>query len=317
MKRVAFIFPGQGSQAIGMGKDFYENSEITRTIVDECSAKSGINFKELMFEPNGDLEKTKFTQPAILLVSAISLTLLREKLDIKNAYSLGHSLGEFTALYSVGGINLENVLRLVHNRGKFMAEACKNINAGMMAVIGLSNQKIDEVCKTGRDSGLKVWSANYNSDGQIVLAGIKTDLDKLSPQLKDAGAKRTLLLNMSVASHCELLESAVEKLKVELHENIIDIDFLAPIISNVSTREYNNRDSAIELLSKQLINPVKYSESIEYLADKVDIFVEFGHGSVLKGLNKRIVPHIPTISISDMATLQIAINELSKYFNKK
>ena len=310
MKRIAFIFPGQGSQAVGMGRDFYENSETAKNIIDEISRETGIDFKNLMFENNSQLEQTEFTQPAILLVSAIAEKLLREKIEIKPTYLLGHSLGELSALHSSGAIDLINAVKLVNNRGKFMAEACENIGAGMMAVLGLSDQKIDEVCQTGRENGLKVWGANFNSEGQVVIAGIKKDLEILAPKLKEAGAKRALVLNMSVASHCELLNNATEKFKIELEKNIVD-NFSAPIISNVSAREYSSKLEAVDLLTKQLVNPVKYSESIIYLADKVDMFIEFGHGSVLKGLNKRIVPNIPTIAIYDIASLNSAIAELN------
>ena len=310
-KRIAFIFPGQGSQANGMGKDFYKNSKKARDIIDTVSAETGIDFKILMFGESKDLGKTEFTQPAILLISQVAQQLLMEKVDIQPSYFLGHSLGEFSALTSAGALNIVDAVKLVNRRGELMQKACSDINAGMMAVIGLSNEKVDEVCEDAQKEGKKVWGANYNSDGQVVIAGIKSDLEYIQPKLKDAKAKRAIILDMSVSSHCELLESVTGEFKENLKTKIKD-SFSAPIISNVTGKEYSSKNEAVELLTQQLISPVKYQESIEYLADKVDLFIEFGHGSVLKGLNRRIVKSIPTLNISDMASLEKTIEELSK-----
>jgi [acyl-carrier-protein] S-malonyltransferase len=310
LKRVAFIFPGQGSQSAGMGKDFYENSETARVLIDNVSAETGIDFKNLMFEKNGDLEQTQFTQPAILLVSAVAHKLFSEKLDLKPTFLLGHSLGEFSALLASGSIDLVDAVKLVNRRGELMAEACSDIDAGMMAVIGLSNDKVDEVCETARAEGKKVWGANFNSDGQVVVAGIKSDLESVASKFKEAGAKRALLLNMSVASHCELLNSATDELRNLLNDKLKD-EFSAPIISNVTTKSYSTKSEAIELLSNQLVQPVKWSESIENLRGEVDLFIEFGHGSVLKGLIKRVAPEIAVLNVSDMKTLEATISELS------
>jgi len=310
-RRVAFIFPGQGSQAIGMGKDFYENSEVAKKIIDEVSEKSGIDFKELMFRENDKLEQTQFTQPAILLVSLVAKELLLQEIDIKPQYLLGHSLGEFSALATSGAISTLDAVKLVHKRGNLMKDACADIDAGMMAVIGVSSKKVDEICEEARSEGKRVWGANYNSDGQVVIAGIKSDLEYIQPKLKEAKAKRAIILNMSVASHCELLNSATDELRKSLEESVNN-SFTTPIISNVTAREYSSKSDAVELLTKQLVSPVRYEESIKYLADKVDMFIELGHGTVLKGLNRRIVKSIPTLNISDMATLKKSLEELKK-----
>ena len=309
-KRVAFIFAGQGSQAKGMGKDFYENSETAKNIIDEVSDKTGIDFKSLMFEESENLGKTEFTQPAILLVGLIAHKLLSEKLDIQPTYFLGHSLGEFSALASSGALDIVDAVKLVNRRGELMQKACSNIDAGMMAVIGVSDENVNIICEDAQKEGKKVWGANFNSDGQVVIAGIKSDLEYIQPKLKEVKAKRSIILDMSVSSHCELLESATSELKENLEKSIKD-SFSAPIISNVTAREYSSKKEAVELLTQQLISPVKYRESIEYLADKVDVFIEFGNGSVLKGLNRRIVKSIPTLNISDMTTLEKTIDELS------
>jgi [acyl-carrier-protein] S-malonyltransferase len=315
-KKVAYIFAGQGSQAIGMGKDFYENSNFAKNTIDEVSEKTGIDFKALMFEENKNLEQTEYTQPAILLVGYIAFKLFQEKLKSENLsesvdfkFALGHSLGEFTALTAVGALNIENAVQLVHKRGKLMKQACENIEAGMMAVIGLSDDIIEEVCETARAEGKKVWSANFNSDGQVVIAGIKEDLQAIEPLLKEKKAKRTVLLNMSVASHCDLLSSATDELKIELEKNIED-NFETSIISNVTAKPYSSKLEAVQLLTEQLISPVKYTQSVLNIADEVDLMIEFGHGIVLKGLNRRIVKAIPTLNVSDFKTLDKTIETL-------
>ena len=311
MKKIAFIFPGQGSQGIGMGKSFYENSELARDLIDKSSETAKIDFKKLMFEENQDLSKTEFTQPAILLVGLVAFELFKKEIDVKPEFLLGHSLGEFTALSATGALNIFDAVKLVNKRGELMQKACENINAGMMAVIGLADEVILNVLENEQKNGKKVWGANFNSNGQVVVAGIKSDLEALQPILKEAGAKKSVILNMSVASHCELLKSAEDELKSELEKNVKD-SFIAPIISNVTAREYQSKTEAVELLTKQLTSPVKYRESIEYISDKIDLFIEFGHSTVLKGLNRRIVRKIPTLNISDMATLEKTVQELNK-----
>ena len=308
MKKVAFIFPGQGSQTVGMGKDFFENSDIAKEMISKASARLGIDFEKLLFEENENLGKTEFTQPAILLVSSIALAIFKEKCDITPEFVLGHSLGEFTALVASGAIDYLDAIELVHKRGLFMTAACSGGGAGMMALVGIDDETVERVCLEQRELGKKVWPANYNMDGQLVLAGIKADLESLVDTFKQAGAKRAIVLDMSVASHCELLLSAVENLKPNLEEFLND-EFLA-VVSNVSTREYKTKDEAIELLSAQLVNPVKYKQSITAHENKVDLFIEFGNGAVLKGLNKKITK-VPTINVSDMNTLEAVIGELN------
>ena len=308
MKKVAFIFPGQGSQTVGMGKDFFENSDIAKEMISKASARLGIDFEKLLFEENENLGKTEFTQPAILLVSSIALAIFKEKCDITPEFVLGHSLGEFTALVASGAIDYLDAIELVHKRGLFMTAACSGGGSGMMALVGIDDETVERVCLEQRELGKKVWPANYNMDGQLVLAGIKADLESLVDTFKQAGAKRAIVLDMSVASHCELLLSAVENLKPYLEEFLND-EFLA-VVSNVSTREYKTKDEAIELLSAQLVNPVKYKQSITAHENKVDLFIEFGNGAVLKGLNKKITK-VPTINVSDMNTLEAVIGELN------
>ena len=308
MKKVAFIFPGQGSQTIAMGKDFFENSDIAKEMILSASTRLGIDFENLLFEENENLGKTEFTQPAILLVSSIALAIFKDKCDITPEFVLGHSLGEFSALVASGALDYLDAIELVHKRGLFMTAACSGGGAGMMALVGIDDETVEKVCEQQRELGKKVWPANYNMDGQLVLAGLKADLESLTDTFKEAGAKRAIVLDMSVASHCELLTSAVENLKPYLDEFLKD-EFL-PVISNVSTNAYKTKDEAIELLSAQLTSPVKYKQSIIAHENEVDLFIEFGNGIVLKGLNRKITK-VPTVNVSDMKTLESVIGELN------
>jgi len=308
VKRVGFIFPGQGSQAIGMGKDFYDHSDVAKKMFDMASSAINTDMKSLLWEDEARLGQSLYTQPAILLVSAIAHKLFENEMGIKPVVALGHSLGEFSALCSVGALTLEDAVYTVHNRGLWMQEACDGKDAGMMVVLGLSDEATAHIVDSARESGKEVWAANFNSDGQIVLAGKRGDLESLTDALKGAGAKRAMLLNMSVASHCPMLEPAAIKLKTVLEERLRD-SFLSPVISNVTAASYSSKAEALDLLPKQLTMPVKYKHSVAGLENEVDILIEFGHGSVLKGINKKVT-QIPTISVSDMTTLEAAFEAL-------
>ncbi|MDR1461211.1 MAG: ACP S-malonyltransferase [Campylobacteraceae bacterium] len=304
-KEIAFIFPGQGSQIVGMGKDFYEKNSIAKDIFEKVSKKLGIDMQSILFEENESLNETEFAQPAILLVSAIALKLFQENIQITPKFALGHSLGEITSLISVGALDMYDALELVRERGLLMKKACEGKNAGMMVIIGLDDEKTETTCKKARENGKQIWAANYNSDGQIVVAGIKDDLNEYADKFKEAGAKRAMLLTMSVASHCPLLKNAQSPLREKL-EIFIKDKFAVPIISNANAKPYMNKKEAVDLLEKQLISPVLYKQSIS--GQKVDAFIEFG-GSVLKGLNKRL-NEAPTYSITDMATLEETLKSI-------
>jgi len=310
MKKVAFIFPGQGSQSNGMGKDFFENSAIAKEMIKNASERLGFSFEDLLFNESENLGKTEFTQPAILLVSCIALAVFKEKYDVKPEFVLGHSLGEFSALVASGAIDYLDAVDLVHKRGLFMNEACAGAGAGMMALVGLDDATVESMTEAQREAGKKIWPANYNMDGQIVVAGLKADLESLVDTFKEAGAKRALVLDMSVASHCELLTSAVEKLNPFLNNFVTDT-FTTSIISNVTAQAYNTKAEAIELLGKQLISPVKYKHSVASKASDVDVFIEFGNGAVLKGLNRKICKEVPTLNVSDVKSLEATLEALN------
>ncbi len=304
MQKTAFIFPGQGSQSIGMGKDFYDASAVAREMVQNASDATGIDFEKLLFSENDLLEQTEYTQPAILLVSAIAHRLFEDAENIRPLFALGHSLGEFSALVGAGALSYTDAVRLVHQRGKLMKAACEGKEAGMMALIGLDDEIVEEIAGEARKEGKAIWAANYNAPGQIVAAGSKSDLKAMESRFKEAGAKRALLLNMSVASHCPLLESAVIPLKESL-ETALQDQFVTPVVSNVTAEKYSTKAEAIELLPQQLVKPVLYKQSIEKFDSEVDLFIEFG-GNVLKGLNRRITSK-ETLPVTDMASLEAAV----------
>ena len=295
------IFPGQGSQKVGMGQDFYENSTLAKEMLEQASDRLKLDFKKLLFEENTLLDQTEFSQPVILLVSLIAYALFQEKKPsfIPSAF-LGHSLGEFSALSAAGAMDYCDALELVHQRGLLMKQACEGKNAGMMALLGLDDSRVEALIQKAKQEGKSVWAANYNGDGQIVIAGVRDDLVALEPIFKEAGAKKSVLLAMSVASHCPLLSSAQAPLGSFL-DRWLKEHFSAPIISNVTSKGYSNKEDAKRLLCEQLVSPVQYKQSILSLENQTDMFIEFG-ATVLKGLNKRISTHV-THSIVDMKSL--------------
>ncbi|MBX7491197.1 ACP S-malonyltransferase [Helicobacter turcicus] len=298
----AIIFPGQGSQSVGMGKDLFKNSAEVRVFFEQASEILKEDMQKLCFEENAKLNLTQYTQPAILLVSYSVFSLVRKKLEGSGiAFGLGHSLGEFSALCASGALSFEKAIALVHKRGILMEEACKSKVAGMMVVLGLEDVVLEEFCEKKRNLGLKVWCANYNGDGQMVLGGSKEDLQDLEVELKGLGAKRALILPMSVASHCPALESICGDFKVLLEEALCD-SFAFPIISNVNAKPYNSKIQALELLANQLVKPVLYKQSIRENDGAIDSFIECG-GSVLKGLNKRLSKK-DTLSLQTYAEIQ-------------
>jgi len=306
--KCAFLFPGQGSQAQGMGQDFFKNSEVARKMLVDASKRTGIDFSTLLFEENDMLGQTEYTQPAILLVGAMAHKLFTDATDIKPVLTMGHSLGEFTALVAAGALDAVDAVELVNLRGRLMADACSKQEVGMMVSLGLSDEAVEELCATQRENGLQTWAVNYNADGQIVIAGIKKDLEALAPLVKEAGAKRAMLLDMSVASHCPLLESASAPLEAKLKEMLKD-DFIASVISNVTAKAYNTKAEALELLPQQLVKPVLYKQSMANIDDEVDCYIEFGHGNILKGLNRKATKK-PHFNVSDMASLEATIEAI-------
>jgi len=275
--KTAFVFPGQGSQFVGMGKGFAEGH------LNEASRILGFDLLKLCFEgPEEELKKTEITQPAILTVSVAAYELLKLKPDVV----AGHSLGEYSALVAVGAISFKDAVKIVHLRGKFMQEAVPLGQGAMAAILGSSRDKIEEIC---RQVG-GVQPANINSPDQIVISGKKESVEEAGKRLKEAGAKRIIPLQVSAPFHSQLMEPAARALAVELSKIKIN-DAKIPVVANVTADYVTDGKKIMDLLIKQVTGSVLWEDSIKKMVqDGVTSFVEVGPGKVLSGLIKKIAP---------------------------
>ncbi len=301
-KKLAFVFPGQGSQTVAMLNDFSENTIVQDTFK-EASDSLGYNLWQLV--THGPLEKlsqTNFTQPALLTASVALWRLWLAESQVKPDFLAGHSLGEYSALVCAGVLSLSQAVILVEKRGEFM-QSCVPAGVGSMAaVIGLEDKKIIEACSHAQESDI-VAAVNFNSPGQVVIAGHKAAVERASQLCKEAGAKRVLPLPVSVPSHCALMNDAAKLLAAELAK----ISFNKPIISivnNVDVSIETSPEAIKEALIKQLYSPVRWSETIVKLAElDVNKVVEIGPGKVLQGLIKRIDKSISCVSFNNKDSL--------------
>lgn len=287
MGKVAFIFPGQGAQYVGMGKDFYESFKESRLVYEEANDSLNMDLKSMCFEGSEEeLMKTENTQPAILATS-IAIMKALEKEGIDCDYTAGLSLGEYTALVKSGGIKLSDALKLVKIRGKLMQEAVPQGIGGMAAILGLEREKIKEAIEEVKDKFL-VEIANYNSPEQIVISGIKEGVEIACKKALELGAKKAIILPVSAPFHSSLLEPAGKKLKDVLETTTL-FDLQKDLISNVDAKPVAKKDEVKEKLVKQVSSSVLWQDSIEFLIEKnVDTFIEIGPGKSLTGFVKRI-----------------------------
>lgn len=287
----AFVFPGQGAQFVGMGKDLYETSAIAKDLFEQANEILGFRITDLMFAgTDEDLRQTKVTQPAIFIHSVVLAKTLGE--EFKPEMVAGHSLGEFSALVAAGALSFESGLKLVYKRALAMQKACEQNPSTMAAVLGLSNEKVEEVCATITDE--VVVPANYNCPGQIVISGSNVGIDKACELLKAAGAKRALKLSVGGAFHSPLMEPAKAELAVAIEETEFSAP-ICPVYQNVTTKGETDPVAIKANLVAQLTAPVKWTQSVENMvADGATEFVELGPGSVLQGLVKKISPNVTT-----------------------
>ena len=299
MKKIAFIFPGQGSQYVGMGKDFYETFPCAKEMIDLAERVSGIPMKELLFEENENINITKYTQIAMLADELAIWSVLREK-GVESAVNAGLSLGEYAALVASGVMTPEDAFRVVTKRGEFMQEAVPTGGA-MTAVLGADTAVIENICE--ETEGI-VSIANYNCPGQIVITGEQKAVDTAAAALKEAGAKRCTPLNVSGPFHSAMLLPAGEKLAAELEQ--VEIHKIAvPYITNVTADYVTDSSQVKELLKKQISSSVRWQQSVErMIADGVEAFIEIGPKKSLCGFMKRIDKTVPAYHVDKVTDLE-------------
>lgn len=310
MEKIAFLFPGQGSQTVGMGSNVYENSQASKEIIDQANERLNIDLKSLMFNgPEEDLKLTYNAQPALLTVSIAVLRAL-EASGIKPDYTAGHSLGEYSALVAANVLSFEDAVYAVRKRGEFMEEAVPAGAGAMAAIMGMEASALEEVTKEITAQGNSVQLANLNCPGQIVISGTAKGVELASALAKEKGAKRAIPLNVSGPFHSELMKPAAEKLGSILNECTLN-DAAIPVISNVSGNAIFDAGEIKTKLIEQMYSPVRWEESIRTLIEEgVTVFVEVGPGKVLSGLVKKIDKSVKTIAVSDMESVTSAVTEL-------
>ena len=286
MSKHAFVFPGQGSQFVGMGKDLYENHTVAREMFDKANEILGFRITDLMFDgTDEDLRQTNVTQPAIFLHSVVRAKLMGD--DFKPDMLAGHSLGEFSALVAAGVLGFEDGLKLVYQRAMAMQEACEVEPGTMAAVLALADEKVEEVCVN--TDGVVV-PANYNCPGQLVISGAYSAVEKACELMKEAGAKRALILPVGGAFHSPLMEPAREKLAKAI-ENTNFGDPICAIYQNVTAKAETDKNTIKQNLVSQLTAPVRWTQSVQSMwNDGATMFTEVGPGKVLQGLVKKIAP---------------------------
>lgn len=283
----AFVFPGQGSQFVGMGKDLYENNALAKELFDKADEILGFNITDIMFAGTDEqLKQTNVTQPAVFLHSVISALCLGD--DFKPAMVAGHSLGEFSALVAAGALSFEDGLKLVAARANAMQKACEANPGTMAAIIGLSDEKVEEVCSEVSADGQIVVAANYNCPGQLVISGNVEAVNVACEKLKEAGAKRALPLKVGGAFHSPLMQPAKDELQAAIEQT----EFAAPscpVYQNVDAKAHTDAAEIKANLTAQLTSPVRWTTSVQaMIAAGADDFTECGPGKALQGMIGRI-----------------------------
>lgn len=304
MGKIAFVFPGQGAQTVGMGKDIYEHDVDARAILEQANEALGFSITELMFNgPDTELKQTANTQPALLTVSVAFLKLI-EKSGLKADYVAGHSLGEYSALVAAGVLSFEDAVRTVRARGQFMEQAVPGGQGAMAAVLGAEREALKQLCAQITSEGKLVELANMNCPGQIVVSGSVEGVNEVVARGKEIGAKRVIPLEVSGPFHSSLMEKAAIALREEL-EKLTMQDASIPVIANVTAEPVSSAARITTLLEQQVCAPVLWEDSVKKLIELgVDTFVEIGSGSVLTGLIKKIDRNVTTVTINSLESLQ-------------
>ena len=305
----AFVFPGQGAQFVGMGKDLYENSALAKELFEKANDILGYRITDIMFNgTDEDLRQTKVTQPAVFLHSVISALCMGD--DFKPEMTAGHSLGEFSALVAAGALSFEDGLKLVYARAMAMQKACEAQPSTMAAIIALPDEKVEEICAQVSAEGEVCVAANYNCPGQIVISGSIEGINKACELMKAAGAKRALPLKVGGAFHSPLMHSAADGLREYLASVSLREERL-PVYANLTAEPYG--EDKKETMAAQCENPVRWQKTIEnMIANGVDTFIEVGVGKTLAGLIKKINPEVMVYQIENKEGLDAAAEALGK-----
>lgn len=309
--KIGFVFSGQGAQYLGMGKEFYENSDTFKNRIDQASDILGVDLAHIMFEEEEKLNLTEYTQPIILAMSVAISEMVKSKLAIKPSVCAGLSLGEYTALVESGSLSFEKAVALVNKRGKLMQEAVPAGVGAMTAVMGAERDVVEKAClEASKVSG--VYPANYNMPGQIVIGGFKEGVEEATKLLKEAGVKRLIPLKVSGPFHTPLLEEASIKLNLLLKEVSFE-EMSIPVITNVTGKEISSQADIIDTLTKQVMSPVYFEDCIKTMIDSgVELIIEIGPGKTLSSFIKKIDKSITTKHVEDTKTME----KLIAFFQK-
>jgi len=311
--KFACVFPGQGSQSIGMMAELAEAYPLVGELFSKASEVLGYDLWKVVQEgPVEELNKTEVTQPAMLVAGVAVYEILKTKLEDVPELMAGHSLGEYTALVCAGALEFEDAVKLVAERGKLMQAAVPDGVGAMAAILGLDDDAIKEICDTCSDDNFAVQAVNFNSPGQVVIAGNVQAVETAMAIAKDKGAKHALKLPVSVPSHSSLMEGAAKKLATYLKDVKIKKASTIPVIQNVAAKNYVKPADVKKNLVKQLHNPVLWVDSVNNLiAEGVDTIIECGPGKVLIGLNKRINKEVAHFTVNNVETLEKTLEEMA------
>ena len=307
MSKLAFVFPGQGAQKVGMGKDFFDNYDVAKKMFKEADEALGYSIMKMCFEgPEEDLKLTANTQPAILTISCIANEILKEN-GVQPEITGGHSLGEYSALVAAGVLKFQDAVALVHKRGAYMQEAVPVGEGGMAAIIGVDREKIVEICQSVSAES-PVQAVNFNCPGQIVIAGATRGVELAVEELKAAGAKKAVILPVSAPSHSTLLKPAAEKLAVELDKVTLS-DARIPVVANVNAQVLTKAEDIKASLVAQAASPVLWEDCVAKMKEfGADVLLEAGPGKTLCGFNRRIDKSIKSLNVEDVESLEKSLD---------